>query len=442
MTRPHILIIGGGASGVLLAAHLLRDPDADIRITLIEKRGEVGRGVAYSARQQDHVLNVAAPGMSAFADDPDHFWRWLLERGLVDEANRFVFMPRRLYGEYLSEVLGRHIDDGRLQLLHDTVVAVHPSASGVELELESGTSVVGQTAVLAVGHEERAARAKGIAVRVGSAEDTPLDPDADVMILGSGLSMVDAWLTLSQGEHRGPVTVVSRHGLLPKSHRDVEKMELEAADVPFGTELHYFSEWFRETVDEHVGRGGNWRGAVDALRPFNQRIWQDWSTHSRRRFLEHARPFWNIHRHRLPPELHDRMRAAVDSGQVRLVAGKFLDIARAGDRVRARVRVKGSATDETIEVARVYDCGGVSVDVLQSSNPAVQSLIASGAARPDELHIGLDVTRDCAVIDANGVASSRLFAVGPLTRGTFFEIEAIPDIRMQVAGLAGRLVGH
>ncbi len=441
MSRPHILIVGGGASGVLLAAHLLRDPAADIRVTLIEKRGEVGRGVAYSARQRDHVLNVAAPGMSAFADDPEHFWRWLLDRGLVSEANRFVFMPRRLYGEYLSEVLGRHVDDGRLHLLHDAVVAVHPSANGVELGLASGASLVGHTAVLAVGHEEHAARGKGIAVRVGSEEDTPLDPDADVMILGSGLSMVDAWLTLSHGEHRGPVTVVSRHGLLPKSHRDVDKMELEAADVPFGTELHYFADWFRETVDEHIGRGGNWRGAVDALRPFNQRIWQDWSTHARRRFLEHARPFWNIHRHRLPPDLHDRMRAAVDAGQVRLVAGKVLDVERTGDRVRATVRPKGSLSEQSIEVARVYDCGGVSVDVLHSSNPAVQSLIASGAARPDELHIGLDVTQLCEVIDANGAASSRLYAVGPLTRGTFFEIEAIPDIRMQVAGLAERLAG-
>lgn len=440
MTRPHVLIIGGGASGVLMAAHLLRDPGADVHVTLIEKRGEVGRGVAYSARQQDHVLNVAAPGMSAFADDPDHFWRWLVERGFVEQANRFVFMPRRLYGEYLSWVLGKYIDDGRLRLLHDTVLAVHPLPGGVELSLDSGTSVVGHTAVLAVGHEERAARAKGIAVRVGSAQDTPLDPDADVMILGSGLSMVDAWLELSQADHRGPITVLSRHGLLPKRHCDVPRMELDAADVPFGTELGYFADWFRKTVEEHVGRGGNWRGAVDALRPFNQRIWQEWSTQSRRRFLEHVRPFWNIHRHRLPPELHDRLRAAVDSGRVRLVAGKFLDIARAGDRVRARVRLKGCAAEEFMEFARVYDCGGVSVDVLQSSNPAVQSLISSGAAKPDELHIGLDVTRDCAVIDANGVASARLFAVGPLTRGTFFEIEAIPDIRMQVAGLAKRLV--
>ncbi|MBL8592291.1 MAG: FAD/NAD(P)-binding protein, partial [Devosia sp.] len=102
--RLSILIVGGGASGVLLAAHLLRSA-ADIRVTLVEKRPSLGRGVAYSTRQLDHVLNVAAPGMSAFADDPDHFWRWLRDRQLVTEAKRFVFVPRRHYGSYLADVL-------------------------------------------------------------------------------------------------------------------------------------------------------------------------------------------------------------------------------------------------------------------------------------------------------------------------------------------------
>ncbi|WP_280173935.1 hypothetical protein [Devosia enhydra] len=31
------------------------------------------------------------------------------------------------------------------------------------------------------------------------------------------------------------------------------------------------------------------------------------------------------------------------------------------------------------------------------------------------------------------------FALGPLTRGTFFEIEAMPDIRVQASLLAERL---
>lgn len=437
--RLSIIIVGGGASGVLLAAHLLRSREADIRVTLIERRDQLGRGVAYSARQSDHLLNVPASGMSAFADDPDHFWRWLLRRHLVADGNKFVFLPRRLYGDYLCDVL-RSGEDERLRIIHDTCLALKPTPGGVEAVLENGTSVVGHVGVLAVGHEENPPRARGIAVRVGSEADTPLDPEAEVMILGSGLSMVDAWLSLSQAEHRGPITVVSRHGLLPKGHRQVERIELEAADIPFGTELHYFTNWFEETVGEVVDRGGDWRSVVDALRPFNQRIWQNWSLASRRRFLEHVRPFWNIHRHRLPPELHERMQAAVASGQVRLVAGKFIDVARSGDRVAATIRRRGSVAEEHLTVDRVYDCGGVTVDVSQSSNPVVAGLVDSGAARPDELHIGLDVTNDGAVIDRDGLPSARLYVVGPLTRGKFFEIEAIPDIRVQVAGLASRLL--
>lgn len=438
--RLSIVIVGGGASGVLLAAHLLRDPTMDLRVTLIEKRPAIGQGVAYSARQQDHVLNVAAPNMSAYADDPEHFWRWLRQRSLVDDAHRLAFVPRRHYGAYLGDVLAGLTGDGRLQTVSATATGITANKSGVEVQLDNGSSILAHAAVLAVGHEEQPARSKGIAVRVGSDADTPLDPEAPVMILGSGLSMVDAWLTLAQAGHRGPITVVSRHGLLPQGHRQVEKFALDAADVPFGTGLLYFYEWFLETVEEARRAGHDWRSVVDALRPFNQRIWQAWSVGSRRRFLEHIRPIWNIHRHRLPPELHERLRDAVASGQVTLIAGKFLDVRRDGSDVLATVRRKGVANTEELRVARVYDCGGVSVDVEQSSNPVVRQLIADGLARPDRLHIGLDVTEACEVISAAGITAERLFAIGPLTRGTFFEIEAVPDIRVQCAELAERLL--
>jgi uncharacterized NAD(P)/FAD-binding protein YdhS len=438
--RLSIIIVGGGASGVLLAAHLLRDPAMDLRVTLIEKRPDLGRGVAYSARRQDHVLNVAAPNMSAYADDPEHFWRWLRDRGLVGAAERFVFVPRRHYGAYLSDVVEGLVGDGRLQIVHATVTALAATAGGVEATLDNGSSMLGHAAVLAVGHEEQPARSKGIAVRVGSSADTAIDPDAPVLILGSGLSMVDAWLTLAQAEHRGPITVVSRHGLLPQGHRQVQKFALDAADVPFGTGLLYFYEWFLETVEEAQRAGFDWRSVVDALRPFNQRIWQAWSVNARRRFLEHVRPLWNIHRHRLPPDLHRRLTDAVAAGQVTLIAGQFLDVRREDGGVVATIRRKGVANTEDFHVARVYDCGGVSVDVAQSSNPVVRQLITDGIARPDRLHIGLDVSEACEVISAAGTPAGRLFAIGPLTRGTFFEIEAIPDIRMQCAELAGRLL--
>lgn len=433
-----IAIVGGGASGVLLAAQLLRGADGDVRVTLIEKRRQLGRGVAYSARQLDHVLNVPAPNMSAFADDPEHFWRWLTERGLVGD-DRQAFVARRYYGAYLADVIAEAGRTGRLSIVEDVAVAVREVEAGVEVALGGGAAVAADVAVLAVGHEERPARGKGIAVRVGSDDDTPLAGDAKVLILGSGLSMVDAWLTLAQARHRGPVTVVSRHGLLPQAHRPVEKLTFVADEVPVGADLPHFTRWFRERVRMAMAAGADWRSVVDALRPFNQRIWQGWSLRSRRQFLQHVRPFWNIHRHRLPPELHRRLTEAIAAGQVQLRAGHLVDLARDGEDVVATVQPKGKGAPQTLRVARVYDCGGVTADVEQSSNAVVRQLLAAGLGRPDRLHIGLDVTPDCAVIARDGRASTRLFAVGPLTRGTFFEIEAIPDIRVQAAELAVRL---
>lgn len=442
--RASVTIIGGGASGVLLAAHLLRDPKTDIRVTLIERRGEFGQGLAYSASQRDHKVNVPARGMSAFADDPDHFWRWLQTRGYPAARGSWVFVPRRLYGVYLEHVLTEAGQSrlGRLVVLSEEAVAVHEGKSGIETVLANGTSLISRSVVLAVGHETQPARGRGIAVRLGSERDTPLAEDASVVILGSGLSMVDAWLSLADAEHKGPITVVSRNGLLPKGHRDVPPISIDAADVPFGTSLPYFMAWFRALVRETEQRGGDWRSVVDGLRPYNQRIWKNWSPHSKRQFLRHLRPWWNIHRHRLPPELHERLERAIGTGQVSLLAAEFVGVERHGDVVQAQIRRRGSSARETMDIARVYDCGGVSVDVLSSSNPVIRDLVATGRARPDALRIGLDVDENCAVVDADGKSHERLLVVGPLTRGRFFEIEAIPDIRVQAATIAARLLAQ
>jgi uncharacterized NAD(P)/FAD-binding protein YdhS len=427
---------------VLLAAHLLRDPKSNVRVTLVERRGEVGQGLAYSANQRDHRVNVPAHGMSAFADDPEHFWRWLQKRGYPSPQGSWVFVPRRLYGAYLEDVLREAAQSrpGRLTVISEEVLSVRETNAGIEALLANGSSVVSHNAVLAVGHETQQARSRGIAVRVGSPQDTPLDTHAEVLILGSGLSMVDAWLSLAEAQHQGPVIVVSRNGLLPKGHRDVTPISIDAAVVPFGTSLPHLMRWFRELVRQTEQAGGNWRSVVDGLRPYNQRLWQSWSSHTKRQFLRHLRPWWNIHRHRLPPELYDRLVRAVASGQVRLIAAEFTRVERHAGAVEAHIRRRGTNQHEVLEVARVYDCGGVSVDVLSSSNPIIQDLVATGRARPDELHIGLDVDDDCAVIDTDNSASERLFVVGPLTRGRFFEIEAIPDIRVQAAKLSARLL--
>ncbi|TIL18918.1 MAG: FAD-dependent oxidoreductase, partial [Mesorhizobium sp.] len=96
---------------------------------------------------------------------------------------------------------------------------------------------------------------------------------------------------------------------------------------------------------------------------------------------------------------------------------------------------------ETFEIARIYDCSGIARDISTTSNSVVRSLVDRGLARPDPLRLGLDVSDNCEVIAGDGTVSAKILAVGPLTRGTFFEIDAIPDIRVQCARLGKRLLG-
>ena len=435
------IIVGGGASGVLLAAQLLRSDDPALRVTLVEKSRAFGRGLAYSTTLDDHLLNVSARGMSAYPDRPDHFRDWLAQRALLPAGDAPFFAPRRLYGEYLGEIVTGLAarESQRLRLVEGFASSVTPTASGVEVKLANGTSLIAHAAVLAAGHDVEPAGDLTFAVRPGSAADTPLPPDAGVLILGTGLSMVDTWLALRANGHRGPVTALSRRGLLPAPHRPGRPLLLDIADVPLGTDLSYFVDWFRDLVREHEKAGGNWRDVVDGIRPFNQRIWQSWPPYARRRFLEHTKAWWDIHRHRMAPPIHERLMAAIANGSLRSVAGRLLDATPSPGGYVARIQPRRRSAVEEIAVARVYDCTGIVKDLASGSIAVVRSMIDRGLARNEPLRVGLDVAADCAVIDASGKASDRIFAMGPLTRGTFFEIDAVPEIRVQAARLAARL---
>jgi uncharacterized NAD(P)/FAD-binding protein YdhS len=442
-----IIVVGGGASGVVLAAHLLKSPHPDLRVTLIEKRPHFGQGIAYSTLLSAHVLNVSAAGMSAYADDPGNFWRWLQARGLVSQEQTPqtpFYAPRSVYARYLKELLDdleqRERETGRLRLIREESLSISPTSSGVEVALANGTSVVAHLAVLATGHDEQPGAGQGHAIRMGTEADTALDPDASVLVLGTGLSMVDAFLSLEQRGHRGAIIAVSRRGLLPSPHRKGNPIKLDIADSPLGTDLSYVVGWFRQLIRQTQKAGGDWRDVVDGLRPFNQTIWQNWPSSAKRRFVEHTKAWWDIHRHRMAPEVYARVIEAVRSGRIRLVAGRVVDI-DANDGFVVKIQPRGTQDIETLDVARIYDCMGIARDISKTSNGLVRSLLERGLARPDPLRLGLDVTAKCALIAADGTVSSKLLAVGPLTRGTFFEIDAIPDIRVQCAKLSKQLLG-
>ena len=438
----HAIIVGGGASGALLAYQLLHRSPPDLRITLIEKRSDIGRGLAYQTANPEHVLNVRVANMSALPDEPDHFWRWLTSREGVPPPcpDPYCFVPRRIYGDYIASLLaiskGRSLH--RLSIVQGTCIDVSDESSEVAVRLDDGRRYVGDIVVLATGHDIRS-RSPGYVDPWVPPSVAGVDPDATVLILGTGLTMVDYVQSLVHDGHRGPVVAMSRRGLLTKPHRRVDPIRIQEMEVPFGVGISQLLRWFRGRIDLQVAEGGDWRSVIDGLRPYTQRLWRELPPASKRRFLEHARAWWDVHRHRMAPEVEARITHALIDGRLTLMAAKVVGVEPNEAGARVRYRRRGQSEILSMQVGAIVDCTGIVKDPLASANPAVRSLFDRGLARVDPLHIGIETSADCAIVNRDGIPSRRLFAVGPLTRAAFWEIIAIPDIRNQCAELAAKL---
>jgi len=446
--RPYrFFIVGGGASGALMAAHLLLGNPTGISVTIVEQRAQLGRGLAYGTGNPSHLLNVRAANMSAYPDDPDHFWRWLAAQGdvgAVGGEDRFRFVPRGVYGRYLEGLLAEHRQgrDGRvLTIVQDQACELKETPVGVEVMLQGGGSVHADVAILACGHhyiaDDGPLHLSPWAEPVGG--DAP--SDSTLLILGTGLTMVDTASALKERGHRGRIVAVSRRGLLPHAHRHVEALKIDAAQAPLDRDIATICHWLRGLARRSEAQGGDWRGVIDGLRPHTQTIWRIMPRRMRRRFLEHARPWWDVHRHRMAPQVAARVQALIDSGQLEMIAGKIIAIAPNGEGARVALRRRGTREIESLDVSRIISCKGVESVARQGANPLVESLFAQGLARMDALGVGVDVDDNCALVDQQGRASRRLFAIGPMSQAAFWEIIAVPDIRLQTAQLAAYLRG-
>ena len=444
MAMTRVTIIGGGASGVLLAAHLLRSASDDLHVTLIEQRAELGAGVAYGTNDRSHLLNVRATNMSAFADDDDHFARWLQQHAAAapQTPSPFYFAPRQLYRDYLASLLAPHFASGRLERVRGTAASLAGDAAEVIVRLSDSRIVASDRVIVATGNE--GAHLPAAPWRydgLQSADPPRIAPDAPVVMIGTGLTMIDWALSLLNAGHQGSITAISPHGLLAHAHLPTRALTISAAEVPLGQPMHAVTRWLRGQVRKAEDAGGDWRSVIDAIRPHTQRLWQSFPVDTKRQFLRHARPWWDQHRHRIAPAAAETIASARKRGQLSVLAARLKGFAEHGGGVDVLIDPTRSETGgpRQLYAEAVFECRGRSSDVTHTENPLLRALLDRGQARPDALLLGLDVTPECAVIDAQGVASKQVFAIGPLTSGVFWESVAVPDIRLQAARIAGQL---
>ncbi|MEN2987459.1 FAD/NAD(P)-binding protein [Tistrella sp. BH-R2-4] len=456
-----IAIIGAGFSGALLAVHLLDRCRQQDKILLVERNSQFGRGVAYATGNPHHLLNVRAGNMSAFPDQPDHFIRWLDSHagtlGPREPAGRDGFVPRRIYGSYIQDLIADRIwgcgKAMNLHLIHDSAVGLEPvPGGGFMMEVDGGRRYPIDAAVLALGNFPPGADivpSPAYAANPwapGALEG--IDRDATVMLIGTGLTAVDVVISLLDRGHRGPIHAISRRGLLPRAHAPVPaplpSLDPTMAPPRLSALLHAVRQAARQAEADLAaqGRGGGWRAVIDGLRPVTQALWRGLDAAEQRRFLRHLRPWWDIHRHRMAPDVATRIGDARARGQLLIRAMRIRARHIDADRAAFDLVPRGGGPAERVIAARAIDCTGPGGNLAHTTEPVLAGLFRCGHIRADALALGLDVDDDLRLIDAHGRADRRLAAVGPLTKGVFWESTAVPDIRNQVAALAASLAAE
>ncbi|HEX8806242.1 MAG TPA: FAD/NAD(P)-binding protein [Candidatus Aquilonibacter sp.] len=434
MSRPFdVAVIGGGLSATALACVLAEQACRAHRIAFFN-RGDLGPGTAYAPQSASLLMNGPVRAMSAVPGDDRH-----LARYLVNEADDALICRAR-YGAYLratgANALAQH---PRMTHERAEIVDIERTSLGYRLTDDVGRRYDARAVVLAIGNlppnesflPESVRRHPGYAGDPWTADIAHFDPAAEVIVIGSRLTAMDTIALLDECAFRGRVHIVSRHALLPLVE-DASIRGVDPATLELDTRTPYtMLRSLRRAVADFPG---DWRAVMESLRSITPAIWNAWHDRDRKRFLRHAQSMWAIHRYRVPPATYAAFVRMNDEGRVTLHRGRIR-----GGRADARGITLQLATPEgplELHAAYVVNCTGPNADLRTVTHPFVRSALAHGVMRADPFALGVETTSDYRVLDGNGEAQPRLFAIGPLLRGRWYETTAVNEIRLHATAVA------
>ena len=439
-----LAIVGGGFTGAALATHALTSATQPLSVDVIEPSAKLGRGAAYGTTNADHRINVPSDRMSLFSSDPTHFTRWLFDNKWLPDPESAdplgrCFVPRDAFAAYLEDVLAqaaRSAAFASLRHRQTRVVGLVRENDGFGVELADGTSLHVDRVAICAGHVPSAP----CSVRKGAARHprfiaNPWASDSlatvrrsdSVLIVGTGLTMVDVIATLARTDHKGPIVAISQRGLLPRGHGRF----VDCAHLFEGVRPATALELLRLVRAEVRKRDGelDWQAVVDALRRRLPEIWPALPIPERIRAVRRLLHFWEVHRFRIAPQGAAAVARLTAQGTLTVQRARAIEIDARKESLLARLRLP----DGTI-VDRAFDsiilCSGASRNIRD--NLLLANLIDRGLAQADDVSFGLKVDGLSRLIDARGATQPNLFAFGPITRGTFGEMTGAPDILGQI----------
>jgi uncharacterized NAD(P)/FAD-binding protein YdhS len=454
--RKTLVIVGAGFSGTVLTAILLRRPPPQgADIVLIERDSAMGRGVAYAARDFPYLLNVPAARLSADSRDPLQFLRFAQAR--LPNVDGEDFLPRALYGDYLQDMLGsaERAAPANVRLVRvcgEVTGLRRPSGAAPLAALFADRApIAADIVVLALGNPPAPLPSWAAGLRGNSAfrqdpRDLPqtLGAEHAVLIVGNGLTMADAAAVLSRHADSVPTLhTISRRGLIPKPQAVFQAEALRGSGEGLLDNTHSLRKLLRACralACEVEQLGGNWREAVAFIRHLAPALWRQLPEPERRRFVRHLHVHWDIHRHRVPPQLMARIEALRRSGKLQVKAGRIQGVVARGRQLLVSWRPRGGDATATLIVDLVVNATGPDYAIERSVDPLLMSLRESGMVCADALHLGIRTGRCGACMDAQGALSQHLYYLGPMLRADHLDATAAAELRDHAELLAEHLV--
>ncbi|MCS5708523.1 FAD/NAD(P)-binding protein [Candidatus Berkiella cookevillensis] len=447
----NIAIIGAGFSGSTLAIQLKKIATTAIRIALINDSSQINRGLAYSTSEQYHLLNVPAGKMSAFEDHADDFVSWLKEHENCKMGGENIseqFFPRKLYGTYLESRFTETLKDkhmpAHIESISAQAIQLCKKENQYHITLNNAETLIADKLILAIGNPKPINVLKNYGLE--QHKNYLIDPwsfnqikaiptTAPIVIIGTGLTAIDILLSLQNQKHAGKIYLLSRHSLLPKVHEPYTPLPAQILSDHFKTPKHALAYIRHKIKSENL----NWRAVVDSLRPITQNIWLQWNHDDRVKFMRHLKSFWEVHRHRIAPQVNATLQAMLSSGQAQVINAKLSAITQSTNNFKLSLNKKHDKASILIDAGYIINSTGPNYLSLYDT-ALFQSLVQQNLITWDPLKLGFAVDNDFQLLSTSGIASKNLFAAGPLCKALLWEITAVPDIRIQIKKLANVLI--
>ena len=421
-----VLIVGGGASGILVATHIAKVATSPMSVTIAEPAPVLGAGLAYSTRDGGHLLNVPAGRMSAFSNIPAHFQEWA-----GCEAGDFI--SRKRYGRYLLETfIETQLRNPFVSFRHERVKveSIDEQDGSFHVLSESGPLGKFDSVVLATGHGMPLQPSLGDTLQhsthyVDDPWRDPIPAAKGLMVsIGTGLTFIDLALSHLRRDPLNTVLGVSRTGELPRAHLHHRSAPLSVPESARSNPT---------ALRSYIEGSSDWRAAQDGVRHEMPEIWHRWSEGEKKDFWDSHLRWWNVHRHRMAPAIADELNEWREKGRLTFATSDSLSFRELPSGICIDLPDGQSTNAEIV----VNTTGYASAE----TSPLIESMRRRGLVEIGPLGLGIRSNfPDHELIASDGGIRRGLYGNGPILLGERLETTAIPEIRDQAAVIAQALV--